>query len=110
MNWPERLPESVVRGAVRAAFQLWSNVSALEFWEAPATGLADIRLTFFQGDHNDGLNNAFDGPGADTKPLSIWQEGDPTKKQSVGDNGASLLPRAMAKPHPTPKSPQILQL
>ncbi|KAB0391356.1 hypothetical protein E2I00_010687 [Balaenoptera physalus] len=63
VNWPQHLPESAVRGAVRAAFQLWSNVSALEFWEAPATGPADIRLTFFQGDHNDGLSNAFDGPG-----------------------------------------------
>ncbi|XP_075417533.1 matrix metalloproteinase-28 [Tenrec ecaudatus] len=63
MNWPEHLPEPAVRGAVRAAFQLWSNISALEFWEAPATTPADIRLTFFQGDHNDGLSNAFDGPG-----------------------------------------------
>ncbi|XP_046532827.1 matrix metalloproteinase-28 isoform X1 [Equus quagga] len=63
VNWPQHLPEPAVRGAVRAAFQLWSNVSALEFWEAPATGPADIRLTFFQGDHNDGLGNAFDGPG-----------------------------------------------
>ncbi|XP_004870716.1 matrix metalloproteinase-28 [Heterocephalus glaber] len=63
VNWPERLPEPEVRGAVHAAFQLWSNVSALEFWEAPATVPADIRLTFFQGDHNDGLSNAFDGPG-----------------------------------------------
>uniref|UniRef100_A0A8C5NWD6 Matrix metallopeptidase 28 (epilysin) n=1 Tax=Jaculus jaculus TaxID=51337 RepID=A0A8C5NWD6_JACJA len=63
VNWPEHLPESAVRGAVRAAFQVWSNVSALEFWEAPSTGPADIRLTFFQGDHNDGLDNAFDGPG-----------------------------------------------
>ncbi|XP_069883272.1 matrix metalloproteinase-28 [Dipodomys merriami] len=63
VNWPEHLPESAVRGAVHAAFQLWSNVSGLEFWEAPATGPADIRLTFFQGDHNDGLSNAFDGPG-----------------------------------------------
>ncbi|XP_059526479.1 matrix metalloproteinase-28 isoform X3 [Myotis daubentonii] len=63
VNWPQHLPEPAVRGAVRAAFQLWSNVSALEFWEAPATGPADIRLTFFQGDHNDGLSNAFDGPG-----------------------------------------------
>ncbi|EPQ03947.1 Matrix metalloproteinase-28 [Myotis brandtii] len=62
VNWPQHLPEPAVRGAVRAAFQLWSNVSALEFWEAPATGPADIRLTFFQGDHNDGLSNAFDGP------------------------------------------------
>ncbi|KAF6095476.1 matrix metallopeptidase 28 [Phyllostomus discolor] len=63
VNWPQHLPEPAVRGAVRAAFQVWSNVSALEFWEAPATGPADIRLTFFQGDHNDGLSNAFDGPG-----------------------------------------------
>lgn len=63
VNWPPHLSESAVRGAVRAAFQLWSNVSALEFWEAPTTGPADIRLTFFQGDHNDGLRNAFDGPG-----------------------------------------------
>ncbi|XP_036871461.1 matrix metalloproteinase-28 isoform X3 [Manis javanica] len=63
VNWPQHLPEPAVRGAVSAAFQLWSNVSALEFWEAPATGPADIRLTFFQGDHNDGLGNAFDGPG-----------------------------------------------
>ncbi|XP_037349730.1 matrix metalloproteinase-28 isoform X3 [Talpa occidentalis] len=63
VNWPQHLPEPAVRGAVRAAFQLWSNVSALQFWEAPASGPADIRLTFFQGDHNDGLRNAFDGPG-----------------------------------------------
>ncbi|XP_015414731.1 PREDICTED: matrix metalloproteinase-28, partial [Myotis davidii] len=76
VNWPQHLPEPAVRGAVRAAFQLWSNVSALEFWEAPATGPADIRLTFFQGDHNDGLSNAFDGPGAGSLSLT-WQEGDP---------------------------------
>uniref|UniRef100_A0A8C0HKS3 Matrix metallopeptidase 28 n=1 Tax=Buteo japonicus TaxID=224669 RepID=A0A8C0HKS3_9AVES len=52
-----------VRLAVKAAFELWSNVSSLVFWEA-RDGPADIRLTFFHGDHNDGLNNAFDGPGA----------------------------------------------
>lgn len=79
VNWPQHLPEPAVRGAVRAAFQLWSNVSALEFWEAPATGPADIRLTFFQGDHNDGLSNAFDGPGADSLS-STWQEGDPARR------------------------------
>ncbi|XP_056675419.1 matrix metalloproteinase-28 isoform X4 [Monodelphis domestica] len=63
VNWPEYLPEPAVRRAVQAAFQVWSNVSSLEFWEAPASSPADIRLTFFQGDHNDGLSNAFDGPG-----------------------------------------------
>lgn len=63
VNWPPYLPQHEVRLAVRAAFELWSNVSSLVFWEA-RDGPADIRLTFFHGDHNDGLNNAFDGPGA----------------------------------------------
>uniref|UniRef100_A0A8C5JB25 Matrix metallopeptidase 28 n=1 Tax=Junco hyemalis TaxID=40217 RepID=A0A8C5JB25_JUNHY len=62
VNRPPYLPQHGVRLAVRAAFQLWSNVSSLLFWEAHE-GPADIRLTFFHGDHNDGLNNAFDGPG-----------------------------------------------
>ncbi|ELR53554.1 Matrix metalloproteinase-28, partial [Bos mutus] len=81
LDWPRHLPEPAVRGAVRAAFQLWSNVSALEFWEAPATGPADIRLAFFQGDHNDGLSNAFDGPGADTEPLSYRAGGKPPTRR-----------------------------
>uniref|UniRef100_A0A663E303 Matrix metallopeptidase 28 n=1 Tax=Aquila chrysaetos chrysaetos TaxID=223781 RepID=A0A663E303_AQUCH len=63
VNWPSYLPQHEVRLAVKAAFELWSNVSSLVFWEA-RDGPADIRLTFFHGDHNDGLNNAFDGPGA----------------------------------------------
>uniref|UniRef100_A0A8C3UAY0 Matrix metallopeptidase 28 n=1 Tax=Catharus ustulatus TaxID=91951 RepID=A0A8C3UAY0_CATUS len=63
VNWPSYLPQHEVRLAVRAAFELWSNVSSLLFWEVQQ-GPADIRLTFFHGDHNDGLNNAFDGPGA----------------------------------------------
>ncbi|XP_029817124.1 matrix metalloproteinase-28 [Manacus vitellinus] len=62
VNWPPYLPQHEVRLAVRAAFELWSNVSSLLFWEVQ-DGPADIRLTFFHGDHNDGLNNAFDGPG-----------------------------------------------
>ncbi|XP_010293272.1 PREDICTED: LOW QUALITY PROTEIN: matrix metalloproteinase-28-like, partial [Phaethon lepturus] len=62
VNWPSYLPQHEVRLAVKAAFELWSNVSSLVFWEAQG-GPADIRLTFFHGDHNDGLNNAFDGPG-----------------------------------------------
>ncbi|XP_065503204.1 matrix metalloproteinase-28 [Caloenas nicobarica] len=62
VNWPSYLPQHEVRLAVKAAFELWSNVSSLVFWEARDSP-ADIRLTFFHGDHNDGLNNAFDGPG-----------------------------------------------
>ncbi|CAN9511326.1 unnamed protein product [Ophioblennius macclurei] len=62
VNWPQHLSPGSVRLAVRAAFQLWSNVSGLVFQEAPE-GPADIRLAFYEGDHNDGASNAFDGPG-----------------------------------------------
>lgn len=62
INWPRLLPLAAVRLAVSAAFQLWSNVSGLVFLEAPE-GPADIRLAFYEGDHNDGTSNAFDGPG-----------------------------------------------
>lgn len=107
MNWPQHLPEPAVRGAVRAAFQLWSNVSALQFWEAPATVPADIRLTFFQGDHNDGLGNAFDGPGADTEPLSPMAGGEPSWEMQSGEgNGAFAFPSALVKLDPPSKHPQ----
>ncbi|XP_077396445.1 matrix metalloproteinase-28 [Festucalex cinctus] len=62
VNWPSHLSLGSVRLAVSAAFQLWSNVSGLVFQEAPE-GPADIRLAFYEGDHNDGTGNAFDGPG-----------------------------------------------
>ena len=62
VNWPRHLSLGSVRLAVRAAFQLWSNVSGLVFQESPE-GPADIRLAFYEGDHNDGASNAFDGPG-----------------------------------------------
>lgn len=52
-----------MRQAVKAAFQLWGNVSSLTFSEA-AGDSADIRLAFFDGEHNDGARHAFDGPGA----------------------------------------------
>uniref|UniRef100_A0A3Q2CMU8 Matrix metallopeptidase 28 n=1 Tax=Cyprinodon variegatus TaxID=28743 RepID=A0A3Q2CMU8_CYPVA len=62
VNWPRHLSQGSVQLAVRTAFQLWSNVSDLVFQEAPE-GPADIRLAFYEGDHNDGTSNAFDGPG-----------------------------------------------
>ncbi|XP_058489245.1 matrix metalloproteinase-28 [Solea solea] len=62
VNWPRHLSLGSVRLVVHAAFQLWSNVSGLVFQDAPE-GPADIRLAFYEGDHNDGVNNAFDGPG-----------------------------------------------
>ncbi|KAG7483819.1 hypothetical protein MATL_G00042340 [Megalops atlanticus] len=62
VNWPRHLSPGQVRLAARAAFQLWSNVSSLAFQEV-TQGPADIRLAFFEGEHNDGTGNAFDGPG-----------------------------------------------
>ncbi|XP_061684501.1 matrix metalloproteinase-28 isoform X1 [Syngnathoides biaculeatus] len=62
VNWPRRLRLSSVRLAASAAFQLWGNASGLAFREAP-DGPADIRLAFYEGDHDDGAGNAFDGPG-----------------------------------------------
>lgn len=62
VNWPRHLSPDSVQLAVGTAFQLWSNVSGLVFQEAP-DGPADIRLAFYEGDHNDGASNAFDGPG-----------------------------------------------
>eukprot|EP00063_Salmo_salar_P042639 XP_014017474.1 PREDICTED: matrix metalloproteinase-28-like isoform X2 [Salmo salar] len=62
VNWPRHLAPGPVRLAVRAAFQLWSNVSGLAFQEVPE-GPTDIRLAFYEGEHNDGASNAFDGPG-----------------------------------------------
>ncbi|KAF7665578.1 hypothetical protein LDENG_00138280 [Lucifuga dentata] len=62
VNWPRHLSLGSVRLVVRTAFQLWSNVSGLVFQEVPE-GPADIRLAFYEGDHNDGASNAFDGPG-----------------------------------------------
>lgn len=62
LNWPRSLSAGQVHLAVSAAFQLWSNVSGLQFLELHQ-GPADIRLAFYEGEHNDGAGNAFDGPG-----------------------------------------------
>lgn len=63
MNWPRHLSQRAVRAAVQTAFQLWSNVSGLVFQEVLLDAPTDIRLAFYQGEHNDGSGNAFDGPG-----------------------------------------------
>ncbi|XP_007258445.1 matrix metalloproteinase-28 [Astyanax mexicanus] len=62
VNWPRHLSQGPVRLAVQTAFQLWSNVSGLVFQEV-SQGPTDIRLAFYEGEHNDGTSNAFDGPG-----------------------------------------------
>lgn len=99
VNWPSYLPQHEVRLAVKAAFELWSNVSSLVFWEA-RDGPADIRLTFFHGDHNDGLNNAFDGPGAGRFPLvsfSFTMGSSPAGRRAGGDGG-NALPQQSLEP------------
>lgn len=100
VNWPSYLPQHEVRLAMKAAFELWSNVSSLVFWEA-RDGPADIRLTFFHGDHNDGLNNAFDGPGAGRFPLvsfsfTMWAL--PRQGGGLGVTEARLCPSSPSKP------------
>ncbi len=56
---PDLTPEET-RAAVRAAFDLWSQVTVLTFSErSPATD-ADIVIRFASGDHGDG--HPFDGP------------------------------------------------
>lgn len=75
VNWPRHLSPGPVRLAVRAAFQLWSNVSGLAFREVPG-GPADIRLAFYKGDHNDGASNAFDGPGGTLAHAFLPQRGE----------------------------------
>lgn len=94
VNWPSYLPQHEVRLAVKAAFELWSNVSSLVFWEA-RDGPADIRLTFFHGDHNDGLNNAFDGPGAGHFPLVSFSftMGSSLAGRRAGGDGGKALPQ-----------------
>ncbi|KAJ8414492.1 hypothetical protein AAFF_G00036940 [Aldrovandia affinis] len=62
VNWPRHLSPGSVRLAVHSAFQLWSSVSTLAFQEV-AKGPTDIRLAFYAGEHDDGTENAFDGPG-----------------------------------------------
>ncbi|XP_033822873.1 matrix metalloproteinase-19 [Periophthalmus magnuspinnatus] len=60
MSWTPDMPKSAVRSAVRAAFQYWSDVAALNFREVDF-GPADIRLSFHK---NDALCPVpFDGPG-----------------------------------------------
>ena len=71
VNWPAHLPQGQVALAVRTAFQLWSNVSALVFREV-TRGSADIRLAFYEGEHDDGMGNAFDGPGEENLTNTLF--------------------------------------
>ncbi|KAM4700323.1 matrix metalloproteinase-28 [Discoglossus pictus] len=94
VNWPWYLSQYQVRQAVKAAFQLWGNVSSLIFSEE-AQGPADIRLAFFDGDHNDGTRNAFDGPGGALAHAFFPQRGeahfDNAEHWSLNGKGRNLF-------------------
>jgi len=49
------------RSAIRRALDVWEGVSPLTFVETQDTG--DINIQFSSGQHQDGPQNAFDGPG-----------------------------------------------
>ena len=51
------------RYAIIRAFQLWSDVTPLTFSEVVAEADGDFKLEFVAGEHRDGPQNAFDGPG-----------------------------------------------
>ena len=53
----------VCREAIERAFQWWSDVSPLTFTEVGSEYDADFKLEFVVGEHSDGPQNAFDGPG-----------------------------------------------
>jgi len=61
----------VFRDAILRAFRLWSDVTPLRFSEAASEDDGDFKLEFVAGEHRDGVQNAFDGPGAIISPHLI---------------------------------------
>ena len=51
------------RAAIERAFRMWSDVSPLTFSEVGSEADGDLKLEFVAGEHRDGVQNAFDGPG-----------------------------------------------
>lgn len=60
-NFTGDLTQQVIIANIRRAFQAWSAVCFLTFTEVSGTG--DIAIAFVTGNHGDGAQNAFDGPG-----------------------------------------------
>ncbi|VVA17629.1 PREDICTED: metalloendoase [Prunus dulcis] len=50
-------------GAVARAFATWQGNTHFTFSQAQSFESADLKIGFGRGDHGDGANNAFDGPG-----------------------------------------------
>ncbi|XP_074160498.1 interstitial collagenase-like [Sminthopsis crassicaudata] len=59
-NYTPDLTKEDVDDSIRKAFKVWSDVSPLTFTKI-SEGEADIKISFFYGDHYD--NSPFDGPG-----------------------------------------------
>lgn len=59
-NFSSDLTDDEERQAIRLALDQWSAVTPLDFQESAH---ADIEIGFFEGDHGDGADNAFDGAG-----------------------------------------------
>jgi len=53
----------IYRHAIERAFRLWSDVTPLTFREVASESDGDFKLEFVAGEHRDGPQNAFDGPG-----------------------------------------------
>ncbi|PQM32864.1 metalloendoproteinase 3-MMP-like [Prunus yedoensis var. nudiflora] len=49
--------------AVARAFATWQGNTHFTFSQAQSVESADLKIGFGRGDHGDGANNAFDGPG-----------------------------------------------
>ncbi|KAE8587734.1 hypothetical protein XENTR_v10022081 [Xenopus tropicalis] len=63
LNTTAQLPEKMVKDELSKALKVWQDVSSLKFVEVGINETADIDMFFVSGLHNDGIKNAFDGPG-----------------------------------------------
>ncbi|CAH1232470.1 MMP19 [Branchiostoma lanceolatum] len=62
VNNASSLPYQDVKAILNRAVQVWAEVSPLTF-EEKRDGWADLYIYFARGEHTDGPENAFDGPG-----------------------------------------------
>ncbi|XP_033630673.1 neutrophil collagenase-like [Asterias rubens] len=83
VNFPSRgkLKQYEVRYAIKRAFEIWSNVTALEFRELDRSSESDIRIEFLRGSHSrDKDHPMFDGPDGELAhafaPNSGWGDVD----------------------------------
>ncbi|XP_063802665.1 matrix metalloproteinase-18-like [Pseudophryne corroboree] len=63
INTTAQLPAKFVRDELTKALKVWEAASLIKFEEVAINKTADIDIFFVSGLHNDGRNNAFDGPG-----------------------------------------------